>query len=103
MGPSENEVQGEEEEKREEGTMEIPLKKEGSSKQASIQADSAYSSTYSTLNSINSSLKQLQGTTSPVEKCSFARFKKLSNKSNKSNSSSGQRHAATPQKEAKGS
>merc|ERR1719350_2475732 len=101
MGPSDKEVRQEEE--REEGGREIPLKKEGSSKQASIQADSAYSSTYSSLNSINSSLKQLHGTTSPVEKCSFARFKKLSNKSNKSNSSSGQRHAATPQKEAKGS
>ena len=103
MGPSDKEVQEEEEEKREEGGRDSPLKKEGSSKQASIQADSAYSSTYSSLNSINSSLKQLHATTSPVEKCSFARFKKLSNKSNKSNSSSGQRHTATPQKEAKGS
>ena len=103
MGPSDKEVQEEEEEKREEVGREIPLKKEGSSKQASIQADSAYSSTYSSLNSINSSLKQLHGTTSPVEKCSFARFKKLSNKSNKSTSSSGQRHTATPQKEVKSS
>ena len=104
MGPSDKEVQEEEEKREEDGGRDmVPLKKEGSSKQASIQADSAYSSTYSSLNSINSSLKQLQGTTSPVEKCSFARFKKLSNKSNKSNSSSGQRHAATPQKEAKGS
>merc|ERR1719356_2033117 len=70
MGPSDKEVQEEEEKREEDGGRDLPLKKEGSSKQASIQADSAYSSTYSSLNSI---------------------------------SSSGQRHAATPQKEAKGS
>lgn len=66
--------------------------KDGSSKQASIQADSAYSSTYSSLNSIRQQQSgyATSSKASTKEKLSFTKFKKLTSKG-----SSGGKHRRT--------